>query len=465
MNKFIKGFLLLLSITSFIIIARCTLPGDGPVDNVVPPGGEQSTVILGSAGNFAILAGSAITSTGNTVVTGNIGLDPGSSVKGFPPGTLNGVFHIGDPTAATAKLDLTTAFNDAAGRTGPTLLASELGGTTLTRGHYNSADGTFIITGTLTLDAQENANAVFIFQTASTLTTARNSRVVLAGGAQAGNVFWQVGNSATIGFNTIFTGTIMAKASITVHDGATIDGRALTQVSAVTLHNNVITSTTSAPTGAPNATPTAIPTETPAPGQAAVDLRSAINFAILAGSTITNTGITHVTGDIGLSTGTSVTGFPPGVLAGTLYIADATAETAKTDLSTAFNDAAARTGATTVGTELGGTTLTPGLYNSAAGTFGITGTLTLDGAGVYIFQAASTLITAPISSIVLINGAQAKNVFWQVGSSATLDTGTIFKGNILALTSITVNTGATIDGRALAQTGAVTLDTNTITKP
>jgi hypothetical protein len=198
----------------------------------------------------------------------------------------------------------------------------------------------------------------------------------------------------------------------------------------------------------------------------AVPLGTAANFAVLAGSTITNTGSTTINGDLGLSPGTSVTGFPPGTVNGTEDIADAAAVQAKNDLTTAYNDAAAESVTATIPTELGGTTETPGVYNSAAGTFGITGTLTLDAQGnpnaVFIFQAASTLITASASNVVLINGAQASNVFWVVGSSATLGTNSTLQGSILALTSITVTTGATIDGRALARNGAVTLDTNTI---
>jgi hypothetical protein len=200
----------------------------------------------------------------------------------------------------------------------------------------------------------------------------------------------------------------------------------------------------------------------------AVNLGTAANFAILAGSTITNTGTSSVTGDIGLSPGTAVTGFPPGILNGAFHLADATAATAKVDLTAAFIDAAGRAGAISIPTELGGTTLPPGVYNSASGTFGITGTVTLDGHNdpnaVFIFQTASTLITASNSKVLLINGAQANNVFWQVGSSATLGTYSIFKGNILAQASITVTTGTTIEGRALTQTAAVTLDTNTIIK-
>jgi len=200
---------------------------------------------------------------------------------------------------------------------------------------------------------------------------------------------------------------------------------------------------------------------------APVPLGTAANFAVLGASTVTSTGPTVVTGDLGLSPGTSVTGFPTGQVTGTVYTADAAALQAKNDLATAYNDAGAQPATATIPTELGGTTVTPGVYNSAAGTFGITGTVTLDAQGdpaaVFIFQAASTLITASASNVILANGAQAANVFWVVGSSATLGTYSSFTGNIMALASITVTTGVAIQGRALAQTAAVTLDTDTIT--
>ncbi|MEU3170333.1 ice-binding family protein [Streptosporangium sp. NPDC006930] len=198
-----------------------------------------------------------------------------------------------------------------------------------------------------------------------------------------------------------------------------------------------------------------------------VALGAAAGFAVLGGASVTNTGPTIVTGDLGTSPGTSVIGFPPGTLIGTFHIADAAATQAQTDLLTAYNDAASRTPDATIPTELGGTTVTPGVYNSAAGTFQITGNLTLDAQGdpnaVFIFQTASTLVTAGASMVTLTGGAQACNVFWQVGSSATLGAGTDFSGDILALTSITVGNGVTVDGRTLAHDGTVTLDTDTIT--
>jgi len=200
-----------------------------------------------------------------------------------------------------------------------------------------------------------------------------------------------------------------------------------------------------------------------------VGLGTASSFAVLAGSGITNTGPTVVNGDIGSFPTTTITGFPPGIVNGTNHAGDAVTQSGKNDLVTAYNDAAGRTPTTTIPTELGGSALTHGVYTSTAGTFGITGAVTLDGQGdstaVFIFQMATTLTTATGSSVVLINGAQACNVFWQVGSSATLGGSTSFRGSILALTSVTLVTSTTVEGRVLARNGAVTLDTNTITRP
>ena len=203
-------------------------------------------------------------------------------------------------------------------------------------------------------------------------------------------------------------------------------------------------------------------------GAQAVGLGTAESFAVLAGTTVTNTGPSVISGSVGVSPGTAVVGFPPGVVTnGTIHAANAAAAQAQADLTTAYLDAAGRTPCTPVTGDLGGQVLGPGVY--CATTLAITGTLTLDAQGdpdaAFIFQAGSTLITAPDSAVVLVNGAQACNVFWQVGSSATLGVGSTFRGTILALTAITANTNAVIEGRLLARNAAVTLDSNTITRP
>jgi hypothetical protein len=197
----------------------------------------------------------------------------------------------------------------------------------------------------------------------------------------------------------------------------------------------------------------------------AVNLGTAGNFTVLGGSTITNTGPSVVGGDLGLSPGTSVTGFPPGIVNGAQYITDAVAAQAQTDLVTAYNSAVSQSTTQTVSSDLGGLTLTPGVYSSAS-SLGLTGVLTLDAQGnsgaVFIFQIGSALTTASASSINLINGAQACNVFWQVGSSVTLGTNSRFVGSLLSMQSITATTGTSVNGRLLARNGAVTLDTNAV---
>jgi hypothetical protein len=206
-----------------------------------------------------------------------------------------------------------------------------------------------------------------------------------------------------------------------------------------------------------------------------IPLGAACSFGILAGSTVTNVAgtATSVSGDVGVSPGTAITGFgPPASITGMFHSNDSVAMAAQADLLTAYNAAAGAPGGAVLAADIGGQTLPAGVYKttSAQPSLGITGTLTLDGGGdpnaVWIFQIVSTLTTAANNSEVIpINGADFHNVFWQVGSSATLGTFTIFKGTIMAQTSITLTTGATLYGRALAQTGAVTLDRNTVIVP
>lgn len=194
----------------------------------------------------------------------------------------------------------------------------------------------------------------------------------------------------------------------------------------------------------------------------AVGLGTAGSFGVLAGAEVTNTGPTVVNGNVGVWPGTSITGFPPGSIApgsGAFHSGNTVAQTAQADLTTAYLDAAGRACGTTIpGGILGGLTLTPGVY--CMGAADLTGTLTLNGNGIYIFQVASALTTAPGSQVLLTGGASACNVFWQVTSSAALGTTTSFAGTILALTSITINTGASLNGRALARNGLVSLASN-----
>lgn len=208
-----------------------------PIQTTVAP-----KVTLGSTSTLAVIAGSSITNTGATIITGNMALSPGSSSGGFPPGILNGVLHINDGIATQAKLDLTAAYNDAAGRTSTDIvtLSGNIGGLTLTPGLYKSTSSLAISSGDLTFDAKGNANAVFIIQIASSLTTTSGRKVFLTGGANAANIFWQVGSSATFGTTSVFKGTIMALQSITFQTGATLDGKAFARTGAVILAGNTI---------------------------------------------------------------------------------------------------------------------------------------------------------------------------------------------------------------------------------
>lgn len=201
---------------------------------------------------------------------------------------------------------------------------------------------------------------------------------------------------------------------------------------------------------------------------ATVGLGTAEPFAVLAGSEITNTGPSVINGDVGIAPGTAVTGFPPGLINGDLHQTNAEAIQAQKDLTTAYDDAAGRPARDITGQNFGERRFNPGVYKDTS-SIRLNGRVTLNAQGdpdaVFIFQAGSTLITAAASTVKLINGADPCNVFWQVGSSATLGTGTDFVGTIMALTSATLTTGANVEGRVLARDGAVTLDTNVITVP
>lgn len=201
-------------------------------------GSSTSVPSLGAAATFAVLGASTVTNTGNSVLTGDLGVSPGSAITGFPPGTFSGTLHSADATAAQAQVDATAAYTNLAARPFDTdLTGQDLGGLTLNAGVYKFSSSAGM-TGTLTLDAQGNANAVWIFQIGSTLTTASSAVVSIINGGTAGNVFWQVGSSATLGSSTTFKGNIIALASITMVTGSTMVGSAIARTGAVTLDTN-----------------------------------------------------------------------------------------------------------------------------------------------------------------------------------------------------------------------------------
>jgi len=238
--------------------------------NAFPMGGEAATASsLGTAQNFAVLAGSTVTNTGSSTVYGSLGVDPGTAISGFPPGIVTGgVIHSADAVALQAQNDVTTAYNALGAQAcDHDLTGQDLGGMTLLPGVYCFSSSAQL-TGALTLDAQGDAGAVFVFQIETTLTTASNSSVNVINGGSACNVYWKIGSSATLGTTTAFSGNILALASITLNTGAGVIGRALAQTGAVTMDTNNITiagciAAPETPTTTPVTTPATIPVTTP----------------------------------------------------------------------------------------------------------------------------------------------------------------------------------------------------------
>jgi hypothetical protein len=208
--------------------------------SATPASAAQPPVNLGTVDPFALLAGSAVTNTGPSTINGNLGLSPGSAVSGFPPATLNGTMHISDSVANIAKNDLITAYNDTAGRSPVSAVPADIGGLTVTPGVYGNSSA-LGLTGAITLDAQGDPNSVFVFKAGSALTTASASSVRMINGAQACNVYWKIGSSATLGTTSTMVGNVMALDSVTLNNAVTVNGRVLARNGAVTLINDTIT--------------------------------------------------------------------------------------------------------------------------------------------------------------------------------------------------------------------------------
>ncbi len=442
----------------------------------IPP---QLPVALGAAARFAILSTTGLTNIGATAITGDAGASPVtaiSGITGFSTVNLTGTLYTVDNgpsdfahTISTALLsqalgDLTTAYNDAAGRSlNPILVAGNLGGRTLYAGLYKSSSTLAISSGDLTLDGQGDENAVWIFQIASGFNMTDGRQVILSGLAKASNVFWQVGSLASFGSGCVMKGTIMAGTSCTFVTGATlVEGRALATNGNVTMQGNTITRP-------------AIPAVFTNP--TTIDLTTAANFRILAATAVTIGSGTTVTGDVG---GPAVTN--NGIVNGDIWVTTwsgtepngvrhaegTTVSTALSNLGTAITTATGRSNdVPLLGPQLGGLTLGRGVYASNTGTYDITGTLILTGSAsdIFIFQTGatgSTLNTAANSHVILTGGALASNVFWQVQTAASLGISSVFKGNILAGTDITQGATASLDGKALAHTGFVTVSGTTV---
>lgn len=242
--------------SAFLVIGLITIPSTAYA--------AEASVGLGTSAAFSVLGSSTVTNTGPSTLSSDLGVSPGTAITGFPPGKAGGATYKGDAQAAQARSDLTIGYNDAASRAPTDIVAGDLVGKNLTSGVYKS-NSSLALSGTLTLNGQGNPNAVFIFQIASTLVTASSSKVSMINDAQACNVFWQVGSSATLGTTSTFDGTIMALASVTVTTGTVVTGRALARDGAVTLDDDTFLSPackTVTPTPTTTTTTTATTTAT-----------------------------------------------------------------------------------------------------------------------------------------------------------------------------------------------------------
>lgn len=414
---------------------------------------------LGTAADFVLFTSvGAVGNTGTSHLTGNVGSNSGSST-GF--GNVNGVMHNNNLATATAATDLLNAYGQLNSAISTASHAPLLGnGDTLNAGVY-AISGDASLNDTLFLNAQENSAAVFIFQIQGTLSSEANAKVMLINGAQACNVFWKAEGAVSLAAGTTMRGTVIANnAAIELSAGDTLEGRALSTAGAVNV-SGVMAYT---PTGCGSPLLT---------GPAAPDLASTADFALFSGNgEVTNSGDTRVTGDVGSNLGLT-TGFDPLNVTGTIHPNpdDATAAAAA-DLLNVYN----YLNTLPADIELlypaqfgNNLVLTPHTYlMNAATTF--TDALYLNAQGnadaVFVIKINGALSTSTYSKVILINGTQAKNVYWKVDGAVDINDYSVFRGTIVANNgAISLNTGDTLDGRALTTNGALTTAAITATLP
>ena len=445
----------ILAMTAINVEAQVALAGRGLATTAVTfqSGGvvdptstyRSNNISLGSCSNFVVLAATSISfGTGRSVLPrGSIGVYPGTAITGNY--SLNsGTVEAGDVVSMQAAHDLAVAYNRAMTAACQHESASgDLSGLTLTSGVYCSTPGTLSIAqlSYLTLDGNNAAQNTWIFQTATTVITGSESSMILTNGALSTNVFWAVGSTVDIGYSAFIVGNFMAHSTISMGSFATLDGRLLS-MSSVTLASY---SSASTPNGASAVVYPSVQ----------VHLGACKAFAILAGSAAAfNLALTVVhSGSVGSSPGTSITGNYQ-LNSGTTQSATAAANQCAVDQKTAFGAAYYAACTSPIAVDISSKTFVPGIY--CAGTLSMTANtiLILDAQGnvngVWIFQASSTVITGVHSAMYLVNGGQVNNVWWAVGSSATIGVSSIFVGNILASASVTFGARSVIQGRALA---------------
>lgn len=403
---------------------------------------------LGTAGNFALFTSSgAVTNTGNSFITGNVGTNTGA-VTGF--GNVNGVMHTSDGATGAAAADLLTAYKQLNTTTSTASHAPLLGnGDTLRAGVYAIAGNT-VMSGNLILDGQNNPNSVFIFKIDAAFATTAASQVILINGAVSCNIFWKIEGMVTMASNTTMRGTVIVNnAAIDMGTGDVIDGRILSTTGAISLNNT----SAKIPSGCGSAVLT---------GPAAPDLASAGCYAIFSGNgEVTNAGSTTIRGDVGTNVGLT-TGFNPLTVTGIIHpIPDGSTAAAAADLLKVYDylnklpyDIELLYPAQ-FGNDL---VLTPHTYLMNAAT-SFTGNLYLNAEGnanaVFVLQVNGAFTTSTYAKVILMNGALAKNVYWKVDGAASINDYSELKGTLIVNNgAINLNTGVSIDGRALTTTGA-----------
>jgi gliding motility-associated-like protein/uncharacterized repeat protein (TIGR01451 family) len=414
---------------------------------------------LGTAANFVLFSSvGAIGNTGISQVTGNVGTNSGA-ITGF--GNVNGVMHTVDGASALCTTDLISAYNQL-NATVPTLFPGTLlgNGVILTPGVYSTPSATTLNLD-LILDAQGNSSAVFIFQIHGTFSTNTNSKIKLINGAKACNVFWQIEGLTSMATGTTMRGTVIVNnAAINMNTSDTLEGRALSTAGAVNVDG--VLAYTPIGCGSPLLT-----------GPIAPTLASAACYALFSSDgPVTNVGVTHVIGDVGTNLG-SATGYNPLFVTGMIHgVPDGSTAACATDLLNAYN----YLNTLPFNIELlypaqfgHGLVLTPHTYRmNSAVTF--TDSLYLnaenDANAVFVIQVKGAFSTSVNSKVILINGAQSKNVFWNIDGAVSINTNSIFRGTIICNNgAMNLNTNVTLDGRALTTTGALNTSAVNVVMP
>lgn len=415
---------------------------------------------LGTVAGFVLFSSTgAVTNTGISQITGNVGTNGGSST-GF--GNVNGVMHDNDGASAQCAADLLIAYNQLNSTVANYFPAPLLGnGQILTPGVYSISAAT-TLNLSLTLNAQGNSNAVFIFKIQGTLSAGANSKIILVNGAQACNVFWKVEGMVSLASGTTMRGTIIANnAAIMMNTGDTLEGRALSTAGAVTLDG--VMAYTPVGCGSPTLT-----------GPLAPNLASTACYALFSSNgAVANSGVTHITGDVGTNVGLT-TGFDPLLVTGEIHpIPDGSTAQCAADLLVVYNHLnllpvdivlmfPAQFGNNLV--------LTPHTYLLDAATT-LTGSLYLNAMGnadaVFVIKINGALSTSSHSTVILTNGAQAKNIYWKIEGAVNLSSYSVFKGTIVCNNGAVgaLDTGVNLDGRALTTTGALSTSSVTVTIP